>query len=170
MEHAYKVGSSHYICLVCQTKYSMFGRTLEKFEEHLSSWEHKIKVRRMEALFCKHCNLQCKYPSQLKSHNETKTHKRNVEPTLKPDFNCSVCNIQCSSHKDYLRHRETKKHAKNLQPSESSSKYHCEACNLTCKFPKQYKVHLTTAKHAKNVAKTDSLVPKQIESVPAIET
>ena len=148
----------HYLCRLCSGPTGDDGIE-ESFRTHLSSWDHKIRVRKMEALRCKVCDIQFRYPSHFNAHVKSKTHKWKVDPSTKPskDYSCTCCNVTFDSKKDEDIHLTTKKHAKNSAPvSDTASAIFCTMCNLQCKYRKQYEIHLTTTKHARNVAKTDS--------------
>jgi len=148
----------HYLCRLCAGPNDDHGIE-ESFRKHLSSWDHKIRIRKMEALHCKVCSIQFRYPSQFHAHTKSKAHNNKQNPQPKPivEYSCGCCNTKFDSKKDELRHLTTKKHIKNASPSsDTTSALFCRTCNLQCKYPKQYEVHLSTKKHAKNVAKPDA--------------
>ena len=151
----------HFLCKLCSGPSGDHGNE-EAFQRHLSSWGHKIRIREMEAIHCKACNLQCKYPSQYKTHIKSKSHNQKMNPEPKSELRCEACNVSFQCRAIEQTHLKTAKHLRNTNPSKAIvPNLFCETCNLQCKYPKQYEVHLTTSKHAKNVAKTDSSTPTQ---------
>lgn len=139
----------HYLCRLCGSINDDHGNE-EMFRIHLSSWNHRLIIRKMEALFCKSCSIQCKYPSHYNAHIKSKSHIKKETPESKPkiDYRCEVCNIEFGSRKDEIRHLATKKHIKKVTPSDDA--LFCKACNITCKYPSQYTIHSRTKKHLKN--------------------
>jgi hypothetical protein len=69
----------------------------------------------MEALYCKPCGMQCRYPSVYNLHIRSKAHKQKENPQPPAVYDCDVCNVVIQSHKDKLRHLLTKKHAKHAK-------------------------------------------------------
>ena len=106
----------HYLCRLCGGHDDDHGNVAE-FQQHLSSWDHKIIVRNMEALYCNVCSMQCRYPSVYNIHIKSKAHlqKENPQPKSIVIHDCEVCNVVIHSHKDKLRHLLTKKHAKHAK-------------------------------------------------------
>lgn len=102
----------HYLCRLCSGPNDDHG-TEETFRSHLSSWDHKIRIRKMEALRCKVCDIQFNYPSHFNAHMKTKAHKFKVDPSSRPSMACEACNVQFRSFKEESRHIATKKHIAN---------------------------------------------------------
>ena len=122
---------------------------------HLRTPNHLKKVRQMDALHCKVCNLQFLFKSKYDRHINSTPHKQKEHPLPPTEYKCETCSIKCISKKDYDRHLETRKHAKKVNP-QTQSQYYCKVCELDCKFKARHAKHLATAKHRKNVSKTDS--------------
>jgi hypothetical protein len=104
----------HYLCRLCGKQDEDHGNA-DEFQQHLSSWPHRIIVRIMEALYCKPCGMQCRYPSVYNLHIRSKAHKQKENPQPPAVYDCDVCNVVIQSHKDKLRHLLTKKHAKHAK-------------------------------------------------------
>lgn len=104
----------HYLCRLCAGPNDDHG-VEESFRNHLSSWEHKIRVRKMDELRCKLCDIQFRYPSHYKAHVQSKSHKLKENPSLKPSMKCDACNVHFRSFKEESRHIQTKKHAKCME-------------------------------------------------------
>lgn len=143
----------HYLCRLCGRVDDDHGNEAE-FQRHLSSWGHKIRSMQREALFCKICELQFNYPSELKKHVASKSHKHKEDPSLKPELKCDICNVTFAYKVEETRHLASKKHAKRANPSPESESY-CKVCERDYKFPSQLLLHLMTAKH---LSKTNSCV------------
>lgn len=112
----------HYLCRLCAGPNDDHGPE-ETFQNHLSSWDHKIRIRKMNALFCKACDIQFRYPSHFRAHTISKSHIWNINPETKPTnvFACTCCNASFVSKKDELKHLATRKHAKNMAKHENGS-------------------------------------------------
>jgi hypothetical protein len=139
---------------------------------HLRTPNHLKKVRQMEALHCKVCNLQCKYPSHYATHINSKAHKHRENPQPRPivEYKCEICEVTFHSNNDRLRHLETRKHKMRANPPAENPCF-CKVCTITCKYPYQYTAHLATAKHAKNVEKAQHAdAAKEGISVPAVQS
>lgn len=102
----------HYLCRLCAGPNDDHGIE-ESFQRHLSSWGHKIRIKKMEELFCKVCSIQFKYPSHFKAHLQSKSHCNKADPSTKPNMTCESCNVHFRSFKEQERHNATQKHAKN---------------------------------------------------------
>ena len=159
-----KSGERKYLCLYCRSKDSILGDTAEEFKVHLSSWEHRIRVRQMEAKCCKLCDLQFRYLSHYNAHLKTKGHALKANPELKSEIKCDACQFKFRTPAEYKRHIASARHKKTVNPPKSST--FCEICDKDYKFASNMKVHLETAKHKRNLAKTDSLVPTAEVSAP----
>ena len=141
----------HYLCRLCAGADYDHG-TEESFRIHLSSWSHKIRVRKMDTLFCKVCSIQFRYPSHYNAHLKSKAHKFKETPSLKPIMSCESCNVQFGSYKEQSRHLATKKHAKNAVKPETSNSivkdtFDCKVCSLQFRYPSHYKAHLESKAH-----------------------
>lgn len=110
----------HYLCRLCAGPSHDHG-TEESFQTHLSSWGHKIRIQRMEAMYCHVCSLQFKYQSHYNAHLKTKAHRFKVDPSSKPSMRCDACNIDFRSFKEEERHIATRKHAKNAAKTDLST-------------------------------------------------
>jgi DNA adenine methylase len=148
-----RTGERHYLCRLCGHIDEDHGNESE-FQRHLSSWPHKIRIKKMEALRCKTCDIQFKYQSHYNSHIESKSHKLKVDPSLKPSLSCDHCNFTFRTRAEYYRHINSDRHKKITNPPAESPTF-CKICNKDYTFLSNMKAHLETAKHAKNVAKTN---------------
>lgn len=157
-----KSGELRYKCLVCQHKYSVVGVNCEKFKQHLSSPAHRIRVKRMDAMYCTACNLQFRYPSHYNTHLKTKGHALKTNPEVKLQFKCDACQLNFRSRAEHMRHIATDRHKNTINPPKSKS--FCEVCDKDYKFVCNMKTHLATTKHAKNLAKMGSSVSVLSES------
>ena len=73
----------------------------------------------MEALHCKACDIQFKYPSHFNIHVKSKAHHFKVNPESRPALSCDACSVHFRSYKEGARHLATKKHAKNVAKTDS---------------------------------------------------
>jgi hypothetical protein len=104
----------HYLCRLCGKQDEDHGNA-DEFQQHLSSWPHRIIVRNMEALYCTPCGMQCRYPSVYKIHLKSNAHKQKENPQPKVDLRCEVCNVNFRGRTEIERHLLTKKHAKHAK-------------------------------------------------------
>ena len=158
-----RTGEQHYLCKLCGRVDDDHGNEAE-FQRHLSSWHHKIRIMQRDALHCKVCDIQFHYPSSLKKHLASKSHKFKEDPSLRPEFKCDICNVTFSYKIEEMRHLASKKHAKRANPPTEGDSY-CKVCERDYKFHSQLLLHFTTAKH---LAKTDLLSPRENDSPPPI--
>lgn len=112
-----RTGEKHYLCRLCGGPNDDHG-TEDEFQRHLSSWEHKINIKKMESLFCKVCTMRFPCKSKYNRHIESKSHKQKEDPTLKPNFKCEACNVKFLCKREEERHLATNKHAKNLSKTD----------------------------------------------------
>lgn len=106
-----------YKCMLCDPV-TPYGNSMA-IQRHLSSSFHNNTRMQQEALFCKVCNLQCKYPSHYKAHVISRGHRLALDPTLRPELKCQTCSVQFRSYKEQTRHLATNKHAKNVSKTDS---------------------------------------------------
>lgn len=117
---------TRYQCSLCTSGYLTHHGDIAGIRCHLRSRQHIEKIMQQEALFCKVCQLQCKFPSQYKLHLDTKAHKQkeNPQPKVKKIYRCELCDVVFQSQKDELRHLVTKKHMNMISFEESFSGSH----------------------------------------------
>jgi len=86
---------------------------------HLKSTKHKERMMELDTLFCKTCDVQCKFLSHYTAHLITKAHAAKMNPESVKKLECVACNIGFRSKKEEERHLETPKHAKNVAKAQA---------------------------------------------------
>jgi hypothetical protein len=113
-------GERRYTCRLCGGPDDDHGDE-SIFRLHLRTPFHVNKVRQMESLHCKVCDIRCKYPSHYRAHIKSKAHKHKEDPSTIPVFKCEACNMAFRCRAEEVRHLATAKHAKNVSKTDSSN-------------------------------------------------
>lgn len=111
-------GERHYLCRLCGGPNDDHG-VEAAFRRHLRTEFHIKKVRHMESLYCKVCDIRCKYLSHYQAHINTKAHKQKEDPSTKPVWKCEACSMPFRCRAEEVRHLATAKHKKNSLKTDS---------------------------------------------------
>jgi hypothetical protein len=140
-----RTGERHYLCRMCGGVNDDHGTEVE-FQRHLSSWPHRSKIMQREALRCKICDIQCKYPSALASHIRSKAHLRKENPES-TSVACEACGVRFRFVSALEVHQQSRAHLRKVNP-EPTPPLVCDPCGVRFRCQKERDRHLASRKHA----------------------
>jgi len=140
-------------CHICELE----NMTHPEWVEHQHDEQHikKIEIARIRQLFCKKCDVQCRFKAEYDKHCLTKRH---LDGSLKmEDIFCNKCNIQCRSRTEWENHVKTYKHLKEktekvVKPKKERLKpedIFCHKCETQCRTRPEWENHIKSNKHNK---------------------